>query len=57
MKDKGLGTLGIQTGLFAACKADFVTIFFHHSDLYTGEFNSLLPQIVEMRKRNSPKNG
>ena len=57
MRQRGFCTWGIQTGPFAACWADFVPKCFHPSDLYTGESNSLLPQRVEMRKKDSPKNG
>ena len=57
MRHRGFYTWGIQNGPFEACWADFVPKFFHHPDLHTGESNSLLPQRVEMRKKDSPKNG
>ena len=44
MRHGGLCTWGIQTGPFAACKANFVPKIFRLPDLYTGESNSLLPQ-------------
>ena len=57
MTHRGFSTWGIQTGPFAACWTDFVPKFYHPSDLYSGEANSLLPQRegLEMRKGIHPK--
>ena len=55
--DRGSSAWGIQTGQLAACRANFVNVFFHHPGLYTGAPFSYYPRELKMRKRNSPKNG
>ena len=57
MRHRGFCTLGIQTGPFAACVADFVQQFFQLPHLYTGKPVSYYPREGKMRKRKSPQNG
>ena len=51
MRHRSFCTLGVQTGPFAACSANFVAIFLSLPDLYTGGSLFLLPQREEERKQ------